>query len=127
MRVFRDVEMVEALGSGMLRIGKVYSLKRIFSFSTNFIKATIKFHSYKGVKIAQVNSTSKGKNSTRSKQEELLNYCVIPRSMAEMMHYMNMRSRRSFIISPMIKDGRLQYTIKDQPTHPKQRYIATQK
>lgn len=130
MRVFRDVEMVEALGSGMLRISKAYSLKRIFSFTTNFIKATIKFHSYKGVKIAQVNSTSNGKNSTRSKQEELLNYCVIPRSMAEMMHYMNMRSRRSFIstyVSPLIKDGRLQYTIKDQPTHPKQRYIATQK
>ena len=58
MRVFRDVEMVEALGSGMLRISKAYSLKRIFSFTTNFIKATIKFHSYKGVKIAQVNSTS---------------------------------------------------------------------
>lgn len=129
MRVFRDVDMVEALGSGMLRIGKAYSPKRIFSFTTNFIKTTIKFHSYKGVKIAQENSTSKGKNSTRSKQEELLNYCVIPRSLTEMMHYMNMHSRRSFIstyISPLLKDGRLQYTIKDQPTHPKQKYIATE-
>lgn len=129
MRVFRDVEMVEALGSGMLRIGKVYSLKRIFSFTTNFIKTAIKFYSYKGVKIAQGNSTSMGKNSTSSKQELLLQYCAIPRSLAEMMHYMNMRSRRSFIstyISPLLKDGKLQYTIKDQPTHPRQKYIATE-
>ena len=129
MRVFRDVEMVEALGSGMLRIGKAYSLKRIFSFTTNFIKTSIKFHSYKGVKIAQGNSTSKGKNSTSSKQELLLQYCAIPRSLTEMMHYMNMRSRRSFIstyISPLLKNGRLQYTIKDQPTHPRQKYIATE-
>ena len=129
MRVFRDVEMVEALGSGMLRIGKAYSLKRIFSFTTNFIKTSIKFHSYKGVKIAQGNSTSKGKNSTSSKQELLLQYGAIPRSLTEMMHYMNMRSRRSFIstyISPLLKNGRLQYTIKDQPTHPRQKYIATE-
>ena len=53
MCVFCDVEMVEVLGSGMLRIGKAYSLKHIFSFTTNFIKTTIKFHSYKGAKIAQ--------------------------------------------------------------------------
>ena len=42
---------------------------------------------------------------------------------------MNMHSRRSFIstyISPLLKEGRLQYTIKDQPTHPKQKYIATE-
>ncbi|MBR5029192.1 MAG: HTH domain-containing protein, partial [Bacteroidales bacterium] len=47
MRVFRDVDMVEALGSGMRRIGKVYPLKRIFSFTANFIKTTIKFHTQK--------------------------------------------------------------------------------
>lgn len=47
MRVFRDVDMVESLGSGMLRIGKVYSLKRIYSFTANFIKTTIKFHTQK--------------------------------------------------------------------------------
>ena len=47
MRVFRDVDMVEALGSGMLRVGKAYTLKRIFSFTPNFIRTTIKFHSQK--------------------------------------------------------------------------------
>ena len=47
MRVFRDVDMVEALGSGMKRIGKVYSLNDIFHFTTNFIYASIPFHSQK--------------------------------------------------------------------------------
>ena len=47
MRVFRDVDLVEALGSGMKRIGKAYSLKRIFSFTTNFIKTTITYHTQK--------------------------------------------------------------------------------
>jgi len=46
MRVFRDVDMVESLGSGMRRICKVYS-KGIYIFSTNFIRASIPFHSQK--------------------------------------------------------------------------------
>ncbi len=49
MRIFRDVDMVESLGSGMKRIGKVYSLKSIFSFSTNFIKTTIRFQTQKKI------------------------------------------------------------------------------
>lgn len=44
MRVFRDVDLVEALGSGLKRIQKVYR-KDIFSFTTNYIRTTIPFHS----------------------------------------------------------------------------------
>ena len=54
MRVFRDVDMVEALGSGMLRIGKEYTLKRIFSFTPNFIRTTIKFHSQKKSSLSNI-------------------------------------------------------------------------
>lgn len=46
MRVFRDVDLVEALGSGLKRIQKVYD-KDIFSFTTNYIRTTIPFHSQK--------------------------------------------------------------------------------
>ena len=46
MRVFRDVEMVEALGSGMRRIQKVYP-REIFLFLPNFIRVTIPFYSQK--------------------------------------------------------------------------------
>ena len=44
MRVFRDVDMVEALGSGMKRIQEVYS-REIFTFMDNFIRTTIYFKS----------------------------------------------------------------------------------
>ena len=130
MRVFRDVDMVESLGSGMKRIMEVYS-KKIFIFMDNFIRLTIPFHSYKTSKIVQANnSTSSRQNSTSSKKEFLLAYCIIPRSLAEMMHYMNMRSRYSFIstyVNPLLEEGLLQYTIPEQPTHPKQQYIAKRK
>ena len=46
MRVFRDVDLVESLGSGMRRIQKVYS-REIFLFLPNFIRVTIPFYSQK--------------------------------------------------------------------------------
>ena len=129
MRVFRDVDMVESLGSGMKRILQAYP-KRIYIFMDNFIRLTIPFYSQKGSKIVHANSTSSRKNSTSSKKEFLLAYCAIPRSITEMMHYMNMHSRYSFIstyINPLLAEGLLQCTIPDQPTHPKQQYVAKQK
>ena len=46
MRVFRDVDLVESLGSGMRRIQKVYS-REIYLFLPNFIRVAIPFYSQK--------------------------------------------------------------------------------
>jgi predicted HTH transcriptional regulator len=46
MRVFRDVDLVESLGSGMRRIQKVYS-RGIYLFLPNFIRVSIPFYSQK--------------------------------------------------------------------------------
>lgn len=54
MRVFRDVEMVEALGSGMLRISKAYNLHSIFTFTDNFIITVIPFYTQHGIEESDV-------------------------------------------------------------------------
>ena len=41
MRVFRDVEMVEALSSGMMKVMQVYD-RSCFTFMPNFTRITIK-------------------------------------------------------------------------------------
>lgn len=41
MRIFRDVEMVEALGSGMMKVMQVYD-RSCFTFMPNFTRITIK-------------------------------------------------------------------------------------
>ncbi len=43
MRVFRDVDMVEALGTGMLRVLKVYKEEN-FVFMDNFIRVVIPYN-----------------------------------------------------------------------------------
>ena len=42
MRVFRDVEMVKSLGSGMYLVLETYS-RDCFTFMQNFIRITIPF------------------------------------------------------------------------------------
>lgn len=46
MRVFRDVDLVESLGSGMRRIQKVNS-RAVYVFLPNFIRVSIPFYSQK--------------------------------------------------------------------------------
>ena len=54
MRVFRDVEMVEALGSGMQRISKAYNLRSIIIFTDNFIKTVVPFYTQYGIEESDV-------------------------------------------------------------------------
>lgn len=53
MRVFKDVGLVEQLGSGMRRILKVYD-KSIFNISEHFIKVEFPFSVPKDQKIIAV-------------------------------------------------------------------------
>lgn len=47
MRVFRDVEMVKSLGSGMYLVLETYS-RDCFTFMQNFIRITIPFERIPG-------------------------------------------------------------------------------
>jgi len=65
MRIFKDLELVEQLGSGMTRILKVYS-RDIFNISNNFIKVTLPFGN---IENKTENSQEVRKKFVRSSQE----------------------------------------------------------
>ena len=46
MRVFKDLELVEQLGTGITRIMKAYD-ESVYEFSTNFIRVNLKYNSSK--------------------------------------------------------------------------------
>lgn len=63
MRVFRDLDLVEQLGTGIIRILKVYD-KDVYEFSDNFIRVNFKFKTAEGLsnngkktKIEKINET----------------------------------------------------------------------
>jgi len=68
MRVFKDLDLVEQLGTGIIRILKAYD-KNVYEFSDNFIKVNFKFKDYKMLE----NSLNKENNLTKN-QELIIDY-----------------------------------------------------
>ena len=127
MRVFRDVDMVESLGSGMKRIMEVYP-KKIFVFMDNFIRLSIPFHSQKDTRKRIQEPPKDTRKDTRRNIEILLEYCEVPQSLGEMMHLLNLKNRASFTrnyLRPLLDQGLLVMTIPNQPNNRHQKYVIS--
>ena len=68
MRIFRDVEMVESLGSGMPRIMEVYG-RECFTFMEHFIRFTVPF--YKNVTDNVTEGNANSQNHVEKGQEHV--------------------------------------------------------
>lgn len=91
MRVFRDLDLVEQLGTGIIRILKVYD-KDVYEFSDNFIRVNFKFRNAeelsnngKNTKIEKINETQENiidliKKNPNITQNEISNFLNINKS-----------------------------------------------
>jgi ATP-dependent DNA helicase RecG len=116
MRVFKDLDLVEHMGSGVTRILESYSTA-VFHFSQNFIRVTLPFD--KGFGQAS--------DQARKNEEYILQFCKIPRSALEIMQYFGLKHKtffRNTILSPLIAEGKLALTIPETPKSPKQKYVT---
>lgn len=133
MRVFKDVGLVEQLGSGMSRILKVYD-KSIFKISEHFIKVEFPFFMPRDMSSAD-NNIEYGSGNNGSTQEntqdniqiKILKFCEKPRSKKEIAEYMGYKEAKSFskrYLTPLYDSGKIQMTIPEHPTGRNQKYIT---
>lgn len=116
MRIFKDVGLVEQLGSGMKRILDAYD-KSIFEFSRHFMKVTFKFadkvviHQKSGENTTKVVETSGGKKRSPryEEQKELVINYLKQNEVAKSEDFIDVLgvkiSRVRIILSKMVKDG----------------------
>ncbi|WP_333873712.1 RNA-binding domain-containing protein [Methylobacter sp.] len=112
MRVFRDLDMVEQLSSGVPRILEHYP-RSIYRFTPNFIRLVLPY--------------AEGFEQVTGQADELLQFCAVPRSTKEMMQHLGLSHREHFrdtFLLPLIASGKLAPTIPDKPSSPNQRYIT---
>ncbi|MCD4840691.1 MAG: putative DNA binding domain-containing protein [Methanosarcinales archaeon] len=132
MRIFKDLEMVEYLGSGVPRILRKYP-RSIFTFTPNFIRITFPFA--EGVVGGQTALTDQATEQATMhatmhatmQAEKVIQFCIEPRSRNEIQLFLDLKNRDYFhkkILNPLIKEGKLALTIPDKPKSPKQRYIT---
>jgi len=120
MRVFRDLDLVEQLGSGVPRILERYP-RSIYRFSPNFIRLVLPY--------AEGFYQAAGQTSDQASDQadKLLQFCAISRSITEIMQHLGLSHRtyfRNTPLHPLMASGKLALTIPDKPSSPKQRYIT---
>ena len=118
MRVFKDVGLVEQLGSGMSRILKAYD-RSAFSISPNFL--VVSFRYPMGL-APQVNPQAAPQESI---EDRILSYCMQPRSKKEIAAHLGYKDAKSFgerYIQPLLTAGLLVQTIPEKPTSRNQQY-----
>ena len=132
MRIFKDLEMVEYLGSSVPRILRKYP-RSIFTFTPNFIRITFPFEESleggqtSGQTALTDQATMHATMQATMQAEKVLQFCIEPRSRNEIQSFLDLKNRDYFrkeILNPLIKEGKLALTIPDKPKSPKQRYIT---
>ena len=122
MRIFKDLELVEQLGSGVPRILQSYD-KKCFRFMDNFIRMTFP--------IEKQVTEQVGTKSGLSQQEiyQIKDFCSEPKSLTEIMELFNWSNRTKFrnkYIVPLLNIGVLEMTIPDKPNSRLQKYRLTE-
>ncbi len=122
MRVFRDLDMVEQLGSGVPRILEHYP-RTIYHFTPNFIRLVLPY----AEGFAQITDQATGQATGQAEIESVLTFCSIPRTTKEIMAHLNLSHREHFrdsLLLPLIASGKLMLTIPEKPSSPNQRYVT---
>ncbi len=151
MRIFKDLELAEHLGSGVPRIIEAYP-KECFRFTENFLRMTfpnawdLSEDEVEGINIKSEQPTEQVKEQVREQVKEqvreqvkeqvkeqvikLLDVLESEMSVLEMMKGLNLNGRRNFLqnnLQPAVALGLIEMTQPDSPNSPTQKYRLTEK
>ena len=133
MRIYRDVELVESLGSGIPRILRAYG-EDCFKFTDNFIRITLPISVQDGTQLAPSEQVSEQVsvqvkmliNSIGGKElsvDEILEVYKLLYKQA----YKSKWYFKKHTIQPALLEGYVEMIYPDKPNHPKQKYRLTAK
>lgn len=126
MRIFKDLDLVEQLGSGIPRILQAYS-EDCFHFSENFLRIT--FLSTEAVTPTQQVTQQVTQQDTQQ-VNELLKVFRGVHSRSELQEMLGLSDRENFrknYLQPAVEAGLVALTIPDKPTSRNQKYYLTEK
>ena len=118
MRVFRDLELVEHLGSGVPRILKYYE-KACFTFTENFLRMTFPIFGQVTEQVTE-QATEQVKELVRVLEKEMDRQEI--QNKLGLMHRENFRAN---YLKPALNQGLIEMTIPDKPNSSLQKYRLT--
>ena len=130
MRIYRDVELVESLGSGIPRILRAYG-EDCFKFTDNFIRITLPISNHDHASDHASNHASNHASDHASVQvEKLVSILTGEMGRSELQGLLLIKNRdyfRTDYLNPAISNGYIELTIPDKPNSQNQKYRLTAK
>jgi predicted HTH transcriptional regulator len=140
--IFKDLKLIEAWGTGIQKMQKALENQQGtelilaetgHAFQVQFKKKSMVLDLADKAAVTETVQVSY-KMRTSIVQDEyklkLLDFCREQRSIKEMMTYMNLKHRASFLISyihPLLQGQLISMTIPDKPKSPRQKYVITER
>ena len=131
IRVFKDVDLIENIGSGVLRILDAYD-KSCFKFMDHFLRVTFKYkeNPFEYNDTAKVKSSKLGSKKSSKlavSEKQILELCKTEKSLKEIAHHFEYKDVYKFknnYINSLLEQNKLQMTIPDKPKSRNQKYIS---
>ena len=131
IRVFKDVDLIENIGSGVLRILDAYD-KSCFKFMEHFLRVTFKYkeNPFEYDDTAKVKSSKLGSKKSSKlavSEEQILELCKTEKSLKEIVQHFGYKDVYKFknnYINKLLKENKLIMTIPDKPKSRNQKYIT---
>jgi ATP-dependent DNA helicase RecG len=130
IRVFKDVDLIENIGSGVLRILDAYD-KSCFKFMEHFLRVSFNYkeNPFEYEDTAKTKSSklgSKKSSKLAGSEEQILQLCKTEKSLKEIAQHFGYKDVYKFknnYINKLIEQDKLQMTIPDKPKSRNQKYI----
>ena len=126
MRIYRDVELVESLGSGIPRILRAYG-EDCFKFTDNFIRITLPISAHDH---ASDHASDHVSDHASVQVKKLISILTREMGRAELQEVLSIKNRdyfRTDYLNPAIDQGYVEPTIPDKPNSQNQKYRLTAK
>ena len=118
MRIYRDVELVESLGSGIPRILRAYD-EDCFKFTDNFIRI-----------ILPISVQNHASDHASVQVQKFVSVLVGEMGRSELQELLSIKNRDYFrkdYLNPAINNGYIELTIPNKPNSQNQKYRITKK
>ena len=130
IRVFKDVDLIENIGSGVLRILDVYD-KSCFKFMEHFLRVSFKYkeNPFKYDDTAKTKSSKLGSKKSSKlavSEQQILELCKTEKSLKEITEHFGYKDVYKFknnYINKLLEENKLKMTIPDKPKSRNQKYI----
>lgn len=126
MRIFKDVGLVEQLGSGMSRILKAYD-KSVFDISEHFLVVSFKF-SEDIEHPVEPPVKHPVEHPVDNLHDKILEFCRTEKSKQEIAAELGFKDSKGLVkrhLKPLVEQGKLSLTVPDKPTSSRQKYITS--